>query len=68
MSGCDRAIAERDRLQRRCAPLAYRLDEAPGWRCRRAGGASICGICAGDLRPEDRQRDQDAAKTPQDRR
>jgi len=32
-----------------CPPLAYGLHRRPGFRCRRHGGESVCGICAGDL-------------------
>lgn len=32
-----------------CPPLAYGLHLRSGFRCRREGGESVCGICAGDL-------------------
>lgn len=53
MSGCARAIAERDRLRSLCAPLAYGLHLRQGFKCRRAGGRDQCGACAGDLLPSD---------------
>jgi hypothetical protein len=52
VTGCARAIAERDRLRAaaaQCPELAYRLHLWPGRKCRRIGGAAICGLCAGDL-------------------
>jgi hypothetical protein len=51
MTGCSRAIAERDRLHAaaaQCAPLAYGL-HLSGGLCRRRGGPRQCGECAGDL-------------------
>lgn len=53
MTGCANAIAERDRLRALCPPLAYDLHLRPGFRCRRAGGDSQCGTCAGDVLPSD---------------
>src|SRR4051812_26189393 len=32
-----------------CPPLAHGLHLRPGFRCRRNGGESVCGICVGDL-------------------
>lgn len=55
MSGCARAIAERDRLRQMCQPLAYWLHTRMGFKCRRAGGHSVCGACVGDLVPSDKR-------------
>lgn len=33
--------------------LAYGLHRAPAFRCRRHGGRSVCGVCAGDVLPLD---------------
>ena len=36
--------------------LAYRLERQFGRVCRRKGGASVCGACLADLRPEEAAR------------
>jgi hypothetical protein len=53
MTGCSRAVAERDRLRAaaaQCPTLAYGLHRQGG-ACRRIGGLRQCGECAGDLLP-----------------
>jgi predicted RNA-binding Zn-ribbon protein involved in translation (DUF1610 family) len=54
MTGCSRAVAERDRLRAaaaQCPTLAYGLHLTRGRKCRRIGGLRQCGECAGDLLP-----------------
>ena len=36
--------------------LAYGLERQFGRVCRRKGGASVCGMCLADLRPEEAAR------------
>jgi len=40
-----------DELDDECQ-LAYGLHLVPGFKCRRRGGNSQCGACAGDLLPQ----------------
>lgn len=54
MSGCSAASAARDKILAQCEPLAYGLHLVPWFKCRRLGGRSICGTCAGDVRNEER--------------
>jgi hypothetical protein len=57
-TGCSAAVDAARRYREAREPpvdcrLAHDLHRAPGFRCRRAGGRSVCGACVGDV-PEDK--------------
>ena len=60
MTGCPAAIEAARRYRERVdeCRLAYNLHLRPGFRCRRLypNGQGQCGMCAKDLRPEEKAR------------